>query len=477
MGTLPDADAIVVGAGPNGLAAAIAAAERGLRVLVLEGAETPGGGARSAPLTLPGFVHDVCSAVHPLGVASPFFRSQPLDRHGLDWVHPAVPLAHPFDDGTAAVLDRSVEETGRTLGPDAGAYADLMGPCVGDWADLAEDLLSPSPVPRHPIALARFGSRALRSVAGLAEGRFAGGRAKALLAGLGAHSFLPLDRSPSAAIGLVLGALGHVVGWPMPRGGAQRLTDALVSRLRELGGRIETGRPVRHLGELGGARWIFLDVTPRQLLSLADGRLGAVYRAFLRRYRYGPGVFKVDWALDGPIPWAAPECLRAGTVHVGGTLDEIAASERQVSRGIHPERPFVLVAQQSLFDPSRAPDGKQTGWAYCHVPNGSDVDMTERIERQIERFASGFRDRILARHVRSAAQYELYDPNCIGGDINGGMLDLVQTFARPVPRLMPYATGLSRVYLCSSSTPPGGGVHGMCGYNAVRAAMGGRHVS
>lgn len=463
---------MVVGSGPNGLAAAIEIARQGgLPVTLIEGAERIGGGMRSAELTLPGFVHDICSAIHPLGVGSPFFSSLPLAEYGLRWIHPPSPLAHPFDDGTAALLERSVAATGATLGEDAGTYERLMAPLVADWSQLTAEILAPPHLPRHPRTLARFGMPALRSAAGLARHLFRGQRARALFAGLAAHSQLPLERPVSAAFGLVLGAAGHAVGWPLPEGGAQRLADALAACLRDLGGEIVTGRPIALLEEVAGARLVLLDVTPRQLLEMAGSRLGALYRRQLGRFRYGSGVFKIDWALDGPIPWRAPACARAGTVHLGGTLAEIAAGERQVWQGRHPEKPFVLLAQQSLFDPSRAPAGKHTGWAYCHVPSGSRFDMTERIESQVERFAPGFRKLILARHGRCAADLEAYNPNCIGGDINGGVQDLGQLFTRPVLRSKPYATGVPGLFLCSASTPPGGGVHGMCGYHAARAAL------
>jgi phytoene dehydrogenase-like protein len=461
-------EAVVVGAGPNGLAAAITLARAGRAVLVLERADTIGGGARTADLTLPGFRHDVCAAVHPLAAGSPFFRALALDAHGLDLVHPPSPLAHPLDDGTAVLLERSVGATATGLGPDARAYRTLMEPLVDAATPLIDALLGP---PRHPIALARFGLSALRSAAGLARARFEGPRARALFAGLAAHSMLPLEQSPSAAFGLVLALLGHACGWPVARGGSQRIADALASLLRGLGGEIVTGRPVASLEELPPARCVLLDVTPRQLLALAGRRLPESYRRRLARYRYGPGSCKVDWALDGPIPWRAGACRRAATVHVGGTLEEIAAAEAAATRGEHPERPFVLLAQPSLFDPTRAPAGKHTVWGYCHVPNGSAVDMAERIERQVERFAPGFRDRILARHVMTATDLERYNPNYVGGDINGGLQDLWQLFARPVARLVPYATPVRGLYLCSASTPPGGGVHGMCGARAARAAL------
>ena len=471
MKSLSKSDAIVVGSGPNGLAAAIELARAGLSVTLLEGADTIGGGARSAELTLPGFVHDVCSAIYPLGIGSPFFSTLPLTDHGLEWIHPPAPLAHPLDDGTAVMLERSPQETGMHLGEDSVAYRELMGPLVEEWPKLAGEILAPPHIPGHPLLLARFARHGVRSAQALAEGRFTGRRARALLAGLAAHSFLPLDQPPSAAVGLVLGLLGHAVGWPVSRGGAARLSGALAAYFESLGGRIETSAPVRSLDELPQARPILLDVTPRQLIQIAGDRLGSRYRKQLQSYRYGPGVFKVDWALSGPIPWRSADCARAGTVHLGGALEEIALGEKEVWRGRHPEKPFVLLAQQSLFDSSRAPDGKHTGWAYCHVPNGSTVDMTEAIEGQVERFAPGFRELILARSTRTAAEYQRYNPNFIGGDINGGVQDLAQILGRPVLKSDPYATDLEGVYLCSSSTPPGGGVHGMCGYHAARSAL------
>jgi phytoene dehydrogenase-like protein len=464
-------DAVVVGSGPNGLAAAITLARAGCSVLVHEAKETIGGGARSASLTLPGFVHDVCSAIHPLGVASPFFRTLPLAEHGLEWMHPPVALAHPFDDGTAALLEQSVEVTGATLAEDAAAYQRLMAPLVATWEQLADAVLGPLRLPSHPLTLLRFGWHAIRSACGLAEGWFTGSRAKAFFGGLAAHSLMPLERPLTAAFGLLLGILGHFVGWPFPRGGAQQISTALAAYLRVLGGEIVTNAPVQCIDELPAARAVLLDVTPRQVLRLAGHRLPAGYRRQLERYRYGPAAFKLDWALDGPIPWAAPACARAGTVHLGGTLAEIAASERAAWYGEQTEKPYVLVAQQSVFDSTRAPAGKHTVWAYCHVPNGSTFDMTDRIERQIERFAPGFRDRILARHVMPPAALTDYNPNYIGGDINGGVQDIWQLFTRPVIRLVPYATPVRGLYLCSSSTPPGGGVHGMCGYFAACAAL------
>jgi phytoene dehydrogenase-like protein len=464
-------DAVVVGAGPNGLAAAVELARAGLSVRVLEAADTVGGGARSAELTLPGFVHDVCSAIHPLGIASPFFRTLPLADHGLEWIEPPVALAHPFDDGTATLLERSQEAAMPTLGDDDERWRRLFMPLVRDPASLLDEILAPLHVPAHPLTLARFGLRALLPATTVARRSFRGARARGLFAGLAAHSMLPLGRPPSAAFGLMLGLLGHAVGWPFPRGGSQGLSDALASYLRSLGGEIETGRPVESLAELGETRPVLLDVTPRGLLELAGDHLPDRYRRRLELYRYGPGVFKLDWALDGPIPWRADACSRAATVHLGATLEEIAASEAAPAQNRISERPCVLLAQQSLFDPTRAPDGRHTAWAYCHVPNGSGIDMTERIESQVERFAPGFRERILARSALAPADLERSNPNYVGGDINGGLADLRQLLTRPVARWSPYSTPLPGVFLCSASTPPGGGVHGMCGYHAARAAL------
>jgi phytoene dehydrogenase-like protein len=464
-------EATVVGAGPNGLAAAIELARSGLSVRVLEAADTVGGGARSAELTLPGFAHDVCSAIHPLGIASPFFRTLPLADHGLEWIEPPAALAHPFDDGTAALLERSPYAAMPTVGEDDERWRGLFAPLVRDHESLLDEILAPLHLPAHPLTLARFGLRALLPATAVARRSFRGARARGLFAGLAAHSMLPLERPPSAPFGLMLGLLGHAVGWPFPRGGSQGLSDALASYLRSLGGEIETGRRVDSLSELGGTRLVLLDVTPRGLLKLAGARLPDRYRRRLERYRYGPGVFKLDWALDGPIPWRADECSRAATVHLGATLEEIAASEAAPAQNRIAERPYVLLAQQSLFDASRAPAGRHTAWAYCHVPNGSGVDMTERIESQVERFAPGFRERILARSALGPADLERSNPNYVGGDINGGLADLRQLLTRPVARWSPYSTPLSGVFLCSASTPPGGGVHGMCGYHAARAAL------
>lgn len=467
-------DAAVIGAGPNGLAAAITLARAGHSVIVFEAKETVGGGSRSMELTLPGFVHDVCSAIHPLGVASPFFRTLPLEEYGLEWIQPSAPLAHPMDDGTVAMLERSIEETAAGLGSDAASYRRLMEPLTEHWETIIDAFFGPLrilPLARHPFTLANFGLKAIRSARGLAEHLFREARARAMFAGSSAHWMLPLEQPPSAAPGLVLGVLGHVVGWPIPKGGSQQIANALAAYLRALGGEIVTGVEIKSLEMLPNSRVVLCDVTPRQLLRIAAARLPSRYQHRLQRYRYGPGVFKLDLALDGPIPWKAAECSRAGTVHVGGTLPEIAASEAAIWRGEHPERPFVLLAQQSLFDPTRAPAGKHTAWTYCHVPPGSTFDMTERIEAQIERFAPGFRDRILARHSLTATQLHDYNANYIGGDINGGVQDLWQLFTRPTIQVNPYATPVKGLYLCSSSTPPGGAVHGLCGYFAARSAL------
>ncbi len=466
-------DAVVVGSGPNGLVAAIVMAQAGCSVVVLEAKDTPGGGCRSRELTLPGFVHDVCSAVHPLALASPFFSTLPLEQYGLRWIHPPVAVAHPLDDGAVMLLGRSIGETAMTLGDDAWRYERFMDGLVAHWHEVAHAFLGPlRPASfRRPLALVPFGLPALTSARWLAEHRFSGERARALLAGLSAHAFLRLEQVASAAPGLILAMVGHVSGWPIPQGGSQCIIDALVAYLRSLGGEIVIGKEVTSMEDLPPARVVLFDVTPRQLLRIAGQRFPASYVRSLQRFRYGPGVFKLDYALDGPVPWKSPECLRAGTVHLGGTLEEMALSERQIWQGIAPVRPYVLVAQPSLFDATRAPTGKHTLWVYGHVPHGSTFDMTERIENQIERFAPGVRERILARHAMNTVDMEQYNANYVGGDINGGVLDLRQLFTRPVPRLDPYSTPAKDIYLCSSSTPPGGGVHGMCGYFAAQSAL------
>jgi phytoene dehydrogenase-like protein len=465
-------DAIVVGAGPNGLAAAITLARAGRSVRVVEAADEAGGGMRTAELTLPGFRHDVCSTIVPLTLASPFFASVDLAAHGVEILHPDAPVAHPLDGGRAAILERSVRETAAGLGGvDGRAWRRLFGPLVRDAEAIGQEILRPVPhLPRHPLALARFGLPALRSVEGLARGRFAEAPARALFAGIAAHSMLRLDRPLSASFGLVLAIYAHAVGWPMVRGGADAITRALVAELEGLGGEVVTGQRVGSIADLPPARAILLDVTPRQLLAIAGERLPRLTRRHAGRFRYGPGVFKIDWALDGPVPWTADEPRRAATVHIGGTLEEIATSEADVAAGRNAEKPYLLFVQYLPWDPSRAPAGQGTAWAYCHVPSGSTVDMTERMEAQVERFAPGFRDRILARAVHPPAAIEAHDANYVGGDINGGLEDIRQLLFRPWPSLDPYRVG-DGLYLCSSSTPPGPGVHGMCGVHAARSAL------
>jgi phytoene dehydrogenase-like protein len=465
-----DFDAIVVGSGPNGLAAAILLQQNGLSVLVIEGKDTIGGGMRSAELTLPGFVHDICSAIHPLGAGSPFFQTLPLADHGLEYIYPEIAAAHPFDDGSAAVLKRSVDETANLLGNDAKAYMKLLGPVVKSWPSMAADVLGPLHFPKHPLDMAAFGLVALQSASSIAK-RFKTEQARGLVAGMAAHSMLPLTSISSAAAALVMMVTGHLNGWPLPKGGTQNLANAMASYFTSLGGKIETGRYVTSLEQLPSSHAVLFDIGPRQLLQIAGHKFSNTYKRQLERYRYGMGVFKADWALDGPIPFTAGECHHAGTVHIGGTLAEITASEQQNWDGSLPEKPFVLLAQQSLFDPTRAPEGKHTAWAYCHVPNGSAADRTTIIEKQIERFAPGFRDRILARHTMNPAQMEEYNPNYVGGDINGGVIDIGQLFTRPALRWSPYRTSAKGLYICSASTPPGGGVHGMCGYYAAKRAL------
>ena len=455
-------NAIVIGSGPNGLAAAIELARAGLHVTVHEANASIGGGTRTLDLTLPGFRHDVCSAVHPMAVSSPCFDSYPLAAYGLEWIHSEAPLAHPLDDGTAVILERSVDATAANLGADGAAWRRLVEPLARVWSDLRHDILSPQPrLPSHPVVMARFGLRGLRPARALAESQFRGARARALFAGIAAHSNIPLDARPSSAVGLALAAAAHAVGWPIPRGGSQAIADALSGYLRSLGGEIRTGSRVEKLPD---SDVVLCDITPRQLLAIGGERLPEGFRRALASYRYGPGVYKLDWALDAPIPWRASACSRAATVHLGGTLDEIARWENEFAGA-----PFVLLAQPSLFDETRAPSGKHTAWAYCHVPNGSDLNMTEAVESQVERFAPGFRSRILARHVFTPATMQQHNSNLVGGDIGGGAMTLDQFFIRPTRHL--YSTPLPHVFLCSSSTPPGGAVHGMCGYHAAQRAL------
>src|SRR5439155_7148103 len=465
-------DAAIVGSGPNGLASAITLARAGLKVLVLEANSTVGGGARSAELTLPGFVHDVCSAVHPLAAGSPFFKTLPLERFGLDWIQPEIPLAHPLDNGSAACLHRDVDLTADSFDNDARAYRTVMKPLTRDWEKLATEFLQPMlHLPRHPFALARFGIPAICPATLLTKLLFKSESARALFAGIAAHSFLPLESPASSAFALVLGVAGHAVGWPIPRRGSQSISNALANYFVELGGKIDINRCVQHLDELPKSRVTLFDTTVWQFVRIAGDRLPKSYRRRLENFRHAPGIFKIDYALSSAIPWKSQACRRAGTVHLGGTLDEIANAERNVARGRVPERPFVLVAQQSLFDETRAPRGQHTLWAYCHVPFGCKVDVSARMEAQIERFAPGFRDCILARHALNAVDLEKSNSKLAGGDISGGATNFAQLIARPILSPTPYRTPLPGVYLCSASTPPGGGVHGMCGYHAARAAL------
>ncbi len=461
--------ASVIGSGPNGLTAAIVLARAGWRVTVFEAQPSIGGGARSAELTLSGFVHDICSAVHPMALCSPAFQSFPLAEHGLEWIQPPSPLAHPLDDGSCVLVDRSVDKTAARLGKDGATYRRTVTRLVRRWDELAPEILRPLQFPDHPFLLARFGLLSAWPAAWVARSLFRTPAARALFSGMAAHSILPLEKFGSAAFGWVMALTAHAVGWPIPRGGSQRISMALASYFESLGGHIVTNTGIHSLNKLPDAGPVLCDVTPRQLLAIAGDRLPMRYRRKLESYRYGPGVYKIDWALDGPIPWKAAECGQAATVHLGGTLDEIAASERAAWEGRIEERPFVLLAQPSLFDSTRAPTGKHTAWAYCHVPNGSTEDMRERIEGQVERFAPGFRARILALSTMKPAALEQHNANLVGGDISGGAADVWQLFTRPTRSM--YRTPVKGLYLCSASTPPGGGVHGMCGYHAARMAL------
>jgi phytoene dehydrogenase-like protein len=465
-----DFDAIVIGSGPNGLAAAILMQQKGLSVLLLEGKSEVGGGLRSAELTLPGFKHDICSAIHPLAAASPFFKTLPLAGHGLSYVYPEIDAAHPLEHANSAFLCRSIDKTAQHLGVDEKAYLKLMGPVTKNWPLIDTDVLGPLHFPKHPLALASFGLDAMKPVTLLAKG-FKTKQAKALLAGMAAHAIQPLTNMATSAIALVLMAAGHLQGWPVPVGGSNSIANALASYFVSLGGKIETDTYVKSLDQLPSAHALLFDVTPKQLLQIAGHKFSSVYKWQLERYRYGMGVYKIDWALDEAIPFTSEGCRKAGTVHLGNTLNEIRDAEQQTWNGKHPDKPFVLLAQQSLFDSTRAPKGKHTAWAYCHVPNGSKRNMTNAIEKQVERYAPGFRDIILARHTMNAMEMEEYNPNYIGGDINGGVIDLGQLFTRPALRYSPYKTSEKGMYICSSSTPPGGGVHGMCGYYAAKKAL------
>ncbi len=465
-----DFDAVVVGSGPNGLSAAIRLQQAGLSVLVLEGKDSIGGGTRTEELTLPGFLHDVCSAIHPLAVGSPFFKTLPLHEHGLEYIAPPVLAAHPLDGGRAAALFSSLEATASALGDDGEAYRSLIGPLTANWDKIVTDVLRPLGIPANPLAFTRFGLKALLPAIRLAA-HFRSMEARALVGGMAAHSIQPLTNIATSAIALVLMITGHKDGWPFPKGGSRQITAALASYLRSLGGTIETNVDVRSMSQLPSSHAVLFDVTPRQLLAIAGHKLSPLYRWQMKRYRYGMGVFKIDWALDGPTPFTSEICRSAATIHMGNTFDEIAEAEAMIWKGRQSDKPFVLFAQQSIFDSSRAPEGKQVAWAYCHVPRGATRDMTEQIENQVERYAPGFRDRILARHTLDAQQMEEYNPNYVGGDINGGAGDIGQLFTRPALRFSPYRTSAKGLYLCSSSTPPGGGVHGMCGVHAAELAL------
>jgi phytoene dehydrogenase-like protein len=464
-------DAVVVGSGPNGLAAAVTLAERGLSVHVIEAANEVGGGCQTAELTLPGFRHDLCAAVLPFGLASPFFRAFAAGTHPIDFVFPEAPLAHPLADGEAVLLERSVEETAANLGADGLRYRRLFTPLTRHAPQLLEQFLGPLRPPRHPLVVGGFGLPALLPAAVFARLAYRGERARALFAGMAGHSMLSLNSPASASIGLMLNLVGHAAGWPVARGGTANVAAALVARLADLGGTIETGRRVESLDQLPAARVRVLDLVPRDIARVCAEALPPAYLRRMRRFRYGPGVFKLDWALDGPVPWRDPRCARAATVHVGGSFEEIVASEAEVAAGRHSDRPLVILAQPSLFDTDRAPAGRHTLWGYCHVPNGSPRDMTAVVEAQIERFAPGFRDRIIGRHAMSTRELEAHNPNLVGGDINGGMFSLGQLFTRPAPRVSPYTTPNPSIFICSASTPPGGGVHGMCGWWAAQAAL------
>jgi phytoene dehydrogenase-like protein len=468
---ITDYDAVVVGSGPNGLAAAILLQQNGLQVLLLEGKGNIGGGLSTAKLTLPGYLHDVCSAIHPLAAGSPYLQTLPLEKFGLEYIYPEIAAAHPFDNGTAAVLKQNLANTAQLLGADELAYKQLLQPVVQSWPGIAPDVLGPFRWPKHPLNMAAFGLKALQPATAIANKFFKTTEARGLWAGMAAHAIQPLTNLTTAAVALVLMAQGHLKGWPLPKGGSQQIANALAGYFVTLGGKIETNTYITSLRQLPSSKAVLFDVTPRQLMEIAGQKFSALYQYQLKRYRYGMGVFKVDWALNEPIPFTAEACNQAGTIHLGGTLEEIAAGEQQIANGQHAQKPFVLMAQQSTFDATRAPRGKHTGWAYCHVPYGSTVDMVPVIENQVERFAPGFKDLILARNTMNTQQIQAYNPNYIGGDINGGMLDIGQLFTRPALRWSPYRTSAKGLYICSSSTPPGGGVHGMCGYYAAKKAL------
>lgn len=467
--TKRDFDAVVVGSGPNGLAAAITLQQSGLSVLLIEGKETIGGGLRTAELTLPGFLHDVCSAIHPLAVESPFFKTLPLKE--LNYIYPPIAAAHPFDSGNAAILAKSPGDTARLLGNDEQSYLNLIKPLLDDWPEIISDVLAPLRIPAHPFKMAHFGLKALMPAINLAHKHFKTKEARGLWAGMAAHSILPLSHAVTSAIGLVLMSMGHINGWPFPQGGSRQISNVLAAHFISLGGQIQTNFHVGSLDQLPSSHAVLFDIGPQQLLHIAGHKFSDFYKWQLKRFKYGMGVFKIDWALSNPAPFTASVCKQAGTLHLGNTMEEIVTSEQMTWKGKHAERPFVLMAQQSVFDRGRVPEGKQSAWAYCHVPHGSEKDMTAAIENQVERFAPGFKDSILARHSMNSMQMQAYNPNYIGGDINGGVINLSQLFTRPALRFSPYRTSAKGIYICSSSTPPGGGVHGMCGYHAARRAL------
>jgi phytoene dehydrogenase-like protein len=464
-------DAIVIGAGPNGLSAAIQLARHGLSVCIFESNKQIGGGARSEQLTLPNFIHDVCSAVHPMGCVSPFFNTLPLREHGLEWIESPLALAHPFDDEPAAFLSKSIQQTAENLERDKQSYLDLIGPFVNNTETLLTEILKPLRIPKHPFLMARFGLAAMRSASDLANSKFKTPRGKAIFSGCAAHSMVALNKIATASFGISLAIVAHLVGWPIIKGGSQKVIDCLQKYFTSLGGEIETGRKIESIKSLPAARAILMALTPKQVATVAGYQLPQKFRDRLLKYRYGPGIFKIDWALDGPIPWKDPACSRSATLHLGSTFDEILQSESDAWNGKISSKPFVILAQPSLFDSTRAPAGKHTGWAYCHVPHGSDLDMIEAIENQVERFAPGFKDLILARHTFNSTQLHQHNENIIGGDIGGGANNFMQFIARPVFKWDPYSTPNSRIFICSSSTPPGGGVHGMCGYNAANSVL------
>ena len=464
-------DAVIVGAGPNGLAAAIALAREGRNVVIFEAADRAGGGLRSCESTLPGFVHDICSAVHPLAYASPLFRMLPLRKYGLEWVRPDIPMSHPLSNGKAVTLYRSMKETCEELGQDRGAYENIIKPLLDQWEPLLNNVLGPLRIPSNPLLMGKFGWFGLQSAASFVKKYFADEPARALISGLAAHSMMDLNFRGSAAFGLILGLLGHKVGWPFPKGGSEKLAEALIAYLKSMNVEIVTDQSIRSMNQLPPGRAVFFDITPRQLLEISGTNLPESYREKLRGYKYGMGVCKVDWALSEPIPFTNENCRRAGTLHIGGFHEDIIQSEKLIWNHVDPDRPFVILAQHTVADPTRAPEGKHTGWAYCHVPAGSDKSRKEAIENQIERFAPGFKDTILSSNVMTAKGFSEYNPNYIGGDINGGVQDIKQLFLRPIAKWDPYQTGNPGLYLCSSSTPPGGGVHGMCGYNAAQSFL------